>query len=147
MAGTLTNRAKLRTPGLNHPRPSTGPTWNEALDANRAALDGVNAIGALCVTPADQSFDTFSGSLNVAVSAGRYRRADGTLGTYAGTASQAVSASTTSYLYLTDAGVLTVNTTGFPAGSPIVRLATVVTDATKVVSIADERIPFGSVTG
>ena len=63
-------------------------------------------------------------------SRGRGRRLlkqDGTVGTYAGISSTAMTASATNYLYLdlTSAGALTVNTTGFPTTAHV-RLATVV---------------------
>jgi hypothetical protein len=60
---------------------------------------------------------------------------------YAGTASQAVTASNTNYVYLTAAGVLTVNTTGFPdpAVTPHLRLATVVCGGSSITSITDSR--------
>lgn len=80
-----------------------------------------------------------STTLNVKVLAGSFRKADGTIVDYAGTASQALTLSATNYLYLTDAGTLTVNTTGWPATTYHVRLALAVTSATTVTSIAHDR--------
>jgi hypothetical protein len=45
---------------------------------------------------------------------------------------------------LTDGGVLTKSTTGFPASTDIVALATVVAGATTVTSVTDARRPFQS---
>ena len=71
-----------------------------------------------------------SATLNVHVAAGSYLKQDGTIGVYAGSASQAMTASMTNYLYLdlTNSGVITVNTSGFPATAHV-RLATVVAGA------------------
>ena len=69
-------------------------------------------VGALAVVTTEVP----SATLNVQVAAGNYLRQDGTIGTYAGSASQAMTASATNYLYLdlTNSGALVVNTTGFP---------------------------------
>lgn len=111
-------------------------TW----DANLDLIDSFGAIGALAVAAREVP----STSLNVRVSAGSFRKADGSIVAYAGTSSQAVTTATTNYVFLTDAGVLTVNTSGFP--SNCVRLATVVAAATTITSVADAGV-FLAVVG
>jgi hypothetical protein len=68
------------------------------------------------------------GDLTFGVRAGSIAVGD-TVTTYAGASGQALTDDATNYIYLTGAGVLTVNTTGFPAPSAAahVRLATVAT--------------------
>jgi len=68
------------------------------------------------------------GDLTFGVRAGYFLDGD-TLRTYAGADAQALTDDATNYIYLTSAGVLTVNTTGFPTPSatPHVRLATILT--------------------
>lgn len=117
--------------------------WHVQYANTCEALDALNAVGDLAVTLPSAERPT-STTLNVRVAAGSFRKADGTIGTYAGTATQLLTASSTNYLFLTDAGALTVNTTGFPATTDIVRLAVAVTDTTTVTSIADSRVPWTS---
>ena len=50
----------------------------------------------------------------------------------------------TNYVYLTDSGTLTVNTSGWPASTNIVRLAVVVAGATTITSVTDARIAHRS---
>ncbi|MCK4625737.1 MAG: hypothetical protein KAV00_10530 [Phycisphaerae bacterium] len=68
------------------------------------------------------------GDLTFKVYAGRYFNGD-TAVNYAGAAAQALTNNATNYIYLTAAGVLAVNTTGFPTPSatPHIPLATIVT--------------------
>lgn len=70
------------------------------------------------------------GSLTFGVRAGSFMNGD-TVVNYAGSAAQALTNNQTNYVYLTSAGVLTVNTTGFPVQSaaPHIPLATIVTAA------------------
>lgn len=105
-------------------------------------LDALAAIGSLAVATTEIPSTT----LNVKVSAGTFRQSDGTLASYAGTASQALAASQTNYIYLTNAGTLTVNTTGFPADTFHVRLAIATTNASTVTAIQDARL-FAFSTG
>lgn len=136
MATSYTAKAKLPQPAAND------RSWHTPLLALIALLDSLKPIGALAVT----LHETPSTTLTVAISAGQFRSSTQALITYAGTASQALTASTTNYLYLTDAGVLTVNTTGFPTGGTyFCPLATVVTGATTITTIADARVPYASV--
>lgn len=146
------------TPNLQLGQPAAGDrTWNTPLNANCTALDGLSPIGDLNVTLAEVP----SASLNVAVSDGSYVQQDGTIGTYAGTASQAIAATATKVLFLdlTASGALTV-AASFPSTAHV-RLATVVTGSSTITSIADARVAcnvigsfldgvnlsFGTVTG
>jgi hypothetical protein len=125
-------------------KPATGDTnWGATLNGDLDQLDVLGAIGPLAVAP----HEVPSASLNVRVAAGSFRKADGTVVSYAGAASQAMTASATNYVYLTDAGVLTVVTTGFPAATSIVRLAVVTAGASTIAAIADARIPWISFGG
>lgn len=130
MSTTYTASIGLHKPALND------RNWHEPLLATIDALDSLAPIGGLCVTLTEVPSTT----LNVKASAGSFRKSDGTIVSYAGTASQALTASATNYLYLTDSGTLTVNTTGFPAATWHVRLATAVCDGTTVTGIADGRL-------
>lgn len=134
MSTSYTTRTQL-------PYPAVGDSgWGATLISTITTLDVFNALGALSVTLAEVP----SASLNVAVAAGSYVKSDGTVATYAGTASQAMTTAATNYLYLTDGGTLTVNTSGFPANTFHVRLAIVVAGASTITSITDARIPFAS---
>lgn len=132
MATSYTANAKLQKPA------TADRYWDVPVNANADQLDATAAIGGLAVTTAEVP----SATLNVAVAAGSYVKADGTVGTYAGVASQAVTASVTNYLFLTDAGALTVGT-AWPTTNHV-RLAVVVAGTTTVTSLADARLPFGS---
>lgn len=136
MADSYTTRCRMPVPALND------PDWRTRIDAMRDFLDGVNAIGGGVVV----ATETPSSTLNVKVSALVYRKADGTLGSYAGTSSQAISASTTKCLYLTDAGVLTVGS-AWPTSGYYLPLAVVVAGASTITSIADARSPLSVVSG
>jgi len=125
------------TPNLQLGQPAAGDrTWNTPLNANCTALDALAPIGGLAVTLTEVP----SASLNVRVSAGKYVQQDGTIGTYAGTASHAVAATATKVLYLdlTASGALTV-AASFPSTAHV-RLATVVTGSSTITSIADARV-------
>ncbi len=146
------------TPNLQLGQPAEGDrTWHTPLNANATALDGLAPIGGLNATLTEVP----SASLNITVSAGQYVQQDGTIGTYAGTASKAITATSTLVLYLdlTAAGALTV-AASFPSTAHV-RLATVVTGTSTITSIADARVActvigsfldgvnfsFGSTTG
>jgi hypothetical protein len=128
MSTTYTSNVGLGKPALND------RNWHTPLNADIDLLDGLSPIGALCVSLTEHP----SASLNVKVSAGKYRKVDGTIGTYAGTSSQAITASTTKVLYLTNAGVLTV-AASYPAADHV-KLATVVAGASTITSITDDRV-------
>lgn len=131
MATSYTTNAALQKPALND------RNWHTPINANADQLDATAPIGGLAVTRTEHP----SATLNVKVAAGRYQRVTGVVGTYAGTASQAMTPSATNYAYLTDAGTLTVSTSGFPSASHV-PLAIVTTDATTVTGITDQRIAF-----
>jgi hypothetical protein len=109
--------------------------WDQALNANADRLDALAPIGGLCVTP----LEVPSASLNVRVAPGRYQKRDGTVGTFAGAASFTLATSQTSVLYLTDAGVLSVSISGYPTTAHV-RLGTVVTGASSITSMSDDRV-------
>ena len=132
MSTTFTTNALLRKPA------TTDRYWDVPLNANADFLDGVAAIGRLVATPTE----TPSASLNVRVTGGSYRKADGTVGAFPGVSSYTLPGSSTATLWLTDSGMLT-SSTSFPT-SAHVRIATVVTGASTILSILDERT--GSIT-
>lgn len=133
MSSTYTSRSKLAKPATN----DTG--WGTTLNADLDALDALEPVGGLLVTAKEQP----SSTLNVAVAAGDYRKADGSVGSYAGTSSFATTTARTNYLYLTEGGTLTEVATAFPAGN-IVRLAVVVSGATTITSVTDKRMAFST---
>jgi hypothetical protein len=151
MSNTYTLNTKMAMPALG----DTG--WSVPVNDNCTLLDALLPVGALAVTTTEVP----SATLNVAVAAGTYIKQDGTLGTFAGSASQMLGASTTQVLYLdlTNAGALT-GAAAYPT-TPHVALATVVTGASTISSITDHRqcfnvvgswadgvnIALGSVTG
>lgn len=114
--------------------------WAAALITQITTLDALDVIGPLAVSLTENPSTT----LHVAVAAGTFYNAKGVAVTYAGASSVTLTASNTNYLYLTDAGVLTHNTTGFPAATNIVPLATVVAGASTITSITLARVPFHS---
>jgi hypothetical protein len=129
MSTSYTTNALLQKPARSD------RNWDTPLSANFDAIDAMSAIGRLLVTPTEVPSTT----LHVRVTSGTFRKSDGTLVSYGGTSSQALTGSATNYLYLTDAGVLTVNTTGFPATFHV-RLATVVTTSSAVSTVTDSRV-------
>jgi hypothetical protein len=133
MSTTYSANLKLGTPAI------ADTSWSTVLDANRAILDALTATGGLAVT----MHEIPSTSLNVAVSAGNYAKQDGSIATYAGSSSQAVTTATTNYVFLdlTASGALTVNTTGFPTTAHV-RLAKVVAGASTITSISDQRVAY-----
>ena len=132
--------ANTYTPNVQLAMPAPGDrTWNVPVNGNAQVLDALAPVGALAVVTTEVP----SATLNVQVAAGHYLKQDGTIGTYAGLASQAMTASATNYLYLdlTNSGALVVNTSGFPTTAHV-RLATVVAGATTITSITDARVAF-----
>jgi len=128
------------TPNVQLAMPASGDrTWNVALNANCSALDALASVGSLAVTATEAP----SASLNVNVAAGAYLKQDGTIGTFAGVSSRAMTVSATNYIYLdlTNSGSLTVNTTGFPATAHV-RLAVVIAGAGTISCITDNRVAF-----
>lgn len=135
MATTFTSNTKLG-------KPASGDTlWGTTVyNPNFDVIDAFAAIGPLAVSLTEVP----SASLNVRVAAGTYVKAAGTIGTYAGTSSQAVTLSSTKYLYLTDTGTLTVGSAWPTGGTNHVRLAIVVTGVSTITSITDARMCFQS---
>jgi hypothetical protein len=135
MSTTYTPNAQLGQPALG----DTG--WSTPLNANCTQLDGLAAVGGLCVTLTEVP----SASLNIKVAAGNYVQQDGTIGTYAGTSSQAITLSSTKVLYLdlTASGALTV-AASYPTTAHV-RLSTVVAGASTITSITDNRQCFPTV--
>lgn len=129
MAMTYTNHVKLGKPGV------ADRHWNLPINANAEALDALSPVSGLCVTPAEIP----SASLIVQVAPGRFQKRDGTIGAFAGALSVAIPPSKTCSLYLTDAATLTVSTDGYPTTAHV-PLATVVTNATSIVSVTDDRL-------
>lgn len=132
MATTYTTRAAIRKPAL------ADRDWHTPINENADLLDGVQAVGALAARLAEIP----SASLNIKVGAGDYIAANGTIASFAGSASFALTASGTRYVYLTDAGTLT-DGAAWP-GADHVRIAVVVTGGTTISSLADARVPFRS---
>jgi hypothetical protein len=132
--------ANTYTPNVQLAMPAAGDrTWNVPVNANAQALDALAPVGALAVITTEVP----SATLNVRVAAGNYQKQDGTIGQYAGSSSQTMTASATNYLYLdlTNSGNLVVNTTGFPTTAHV-RLATVVAAVSTITSITDARVAF-----
>ena len=133
MSTTYTTRAGLAKPAAND------RNWDGPVNYTTDRLEASNPVGALCVTLAEVP----SASLNVVVAAGTFISSAGAYVSYAG-ATQAITASTTKYLYLTDAGVLTVGSAWPAGGTKHVRLAVVVAGSSTITSVTDARVPFVS---
>lgn len=124
------------TPALSLGKPAMGDTaWNVPLNATIDALDALAPIGGLAVTPTEIPSTT----LNVKVAAGNYRKSSGAVGSYAGTTSRAIAASSTKVLYLDSSGTLQV-ASAYPTSGAHVRLASIVTGTSSITSITDQRI-------
>jgi hypothetical protein len=128
MVAKYTTNAQLQKPA------TADRYWDIPINANMDTLDSMTAIGGLVVTTTEVPSTT----LKVQVSQGNFRRGDGTIGTYAGTTALAMAPSATTYLWLTDSGSLTTGTT-FPTTAHV-RLAMVVTGATAISSLNDQRV-------
>jgi hypothetical protein len=134
MTTTYTPHAKLAKPGV------ADRGWNVPLNANADQLDRLAPLGGLCVTPAEVP----STSLAVQVSPVTYRKPDGTVGTFTGSASLAVAAGQTSFLHLTVGGVLVASTAGYPATAHV-RLARVIAGPSAIQAVTDDRVTCGAV--
>jgi hypothetical protein len=132
MSTTYTANVKLGKPALG----DTG--WSTPLNSNCDSIDALAPVGGLAVTPAELP----SASLNVAVAAGTVIAQDGTTVTYAGTASQAITLSSTKVLYLDGASSWALTVAASYPTTPHVKLATVVTGSTTITSVADNRQAF-----
>ena len=111
----------FQPPGVWLPEIGVSPYYTEVF---RALWRIAKALVAPCGC---EVYKDDAGDLKFAVRAGYFMNGD-TLVSYAGAAAQTVTDAATNYIYLTAAGVLTVNTTGFPDPSttPHVRLSTIV---------------------
>lgn len=132
MADTYTSSVQLAMPAFNQ------SGWNVEVNANCTLLDALNTVGDFnCVTT-----EVPSATLNVKVAAGQFVKADGSVVTYAGTSSQAITTATTKVLYLdgTASWALTVGAS-YPTTAHV-RIATVVAGSTTITSITDNRQCF-----
>jgi len=120
---------------------TTSRNWDVPMNSNADAIDALTPVSDLAVTLAEFP----SASLNVVVAAGKFRASDLTSVTYAG-ATQAITTATTKYLYLTNAGTLTVGA-AWPTSGFYLPLAIVVAGATTITSITDARLPFHVISG
>jgi hypothetical protein len=132
MSTTYTQNTGLGIPSLDD------ASYVSTISTNLSTLDAQSAIGMFGVSRTENPSTT----LNVRINGGSFRKADGTVVTVSTVASQAMTANQTNYVYLTNTGTVTVNTTGFPAATDIVRVATVVASGTNITSITDARLPF-----
>jgi hypothetical protein len=97
-------------------------------------LDAMGALGALNVRPLELPSTT----LHVRVTAGVVRLNNNTRATVAAVPTLTVITATTNYVYVNDSGAVVTNTTGWPAAN-VAPLAIVTTDATRVLTIVDQR--------
>lgn len=132
MSTTYSSNIKLAKPGLG----DTG--WSTPLNLNCDTLDALAPVGGLAVSTTEFP----SASLNVRVASGNIVAQDGSVVSYGGTTSQAITSSVTRYLYLDGptSWALSVGTT-FPT-TPHVRLASVSTGTTTVSGVVDARQAF-----
>ncbi len=128
MATTYTANAQLQMPA------TSDRNWDVPINANAEILDGMTAIGGLAVTTTEVP----SATLQVAVSAGYFVNSSGVIVEFAGTSPFVVPPSSTVYLWLTDAGVLTSGPS-FPTMAHL-RLAQVVSGPTSLTQVVDQRI-------
>jgi hypothetical protein len=132
MADTYTNSVQLAMPAFNQ------SGWNVEVNANCTLLDVLNPVGDFCCTTTEVP----SATLNVKVAGGQFVKADGSVVTYAGTASQAITTATTKVLYLDGTASWALTAAASYPTTAHVRIATVVAGATTITSIADNRQCF-----
>lgn len=130
---TTYDRCGLGTIGNND------PGWDVPLNANVARITAFATIGALCV----REHEIPSTTRAVAISAGSFWASDGSLVTYAGTASFTCGASVTTMLWLDETGTLQ-SATSWPTATNVMRLATVQCSGSVVTNISDSRLIFSS---
>jgi hypothetical protein len=112
--------------------------WATALNSNSDTLEALTPVTALLVQPTGIPNTT----LGITVAAGVFLDAARVLTSYAG-GSITLAASSTVYVWLTDAGVLSSGT-AWPTATNYVPLAVVVTGASTITSVTDARVPFFS---
>lgn len=134
MATTYSNNLGLPMPG------TADRYWDLVLNQQITTLDALDVLSGFAVTTTEYP----SATLKVSVAPGSFRSGSGTVIAYAGTGMTplTLTASVTNSIYLSDAGVLKVSTTGFPTFGNIVPIAVVVTGATTVTSITLVRSPW-----
>lgn len=115
--------------------------WHVPYQRSLEWLAATSPVGGLAVSPASVDAAMASDSLNVRVGAGSYAGPDGAVLAYAGTSSYAIASSSTRRVYLDAAGTL-ADAASWPAAWHV-RLATVVTGASTITSVTDERIVCG----
>ncbi len=99
-------QAATRTGALTNTPENTDPSW----DSNQRRINRVSDLLANI-----SALEVYKdGDLTFGVRSGRFNGSGGVI-TYAGATAQALTDDATNYIYLTFAGVLTVNTTGFPS--------------------------------
>jgi hypothetical protein len=129
MSSTYSAKLKLE-------KPATGDrNWDTPLRADLDALDAT-PLGMVAVATHEKPTST---SLTVDVGAGTFLNSSVVYATFAGTTGYTLPASTTSHVWLTDAGALANGTSWPTAGTFHVRLATVTTSGSVVTAIVDER--------
>jgi len=127
------------TPNVGLAQPASGDqTWNVPLNANSTLLDVLAPVGNLCVTTTEIP----SASCNVHIAAGQFVKQDGSIGTFAGVASQGCTANATSAVYLDGANAWALTVAASYPATPHVRLAAVVAGASTITSIVDNRQCF-----
>jgi hypothetical protein len=130
MATTYTTNVRLQKPA------TADRHWDVQLNANADYLDGLAAVGGLVVTTLEMP----SASLACRISPGTYVRANGLLAAFAGAGSLTLPASTTSYVWLTDAGVPAAGA-AYPA-IPYLPLAQVITGPSSISQVNDCRAVY-----
>ena len=128
MATTYTANARLQKPA------TSDRNWDVPINANVDALDAMSAIGGL----ATSTTETPSASLKVTISPGNFANSSRVVVSFAGLIGLTVPPSSTTYLWLTDAGVVTSGSS-FPTTAHL-RLAHAVSGATSILNVVDERI-------
>ena len=132
MATQYTTNARI-------PYPAVGDgSYASLLQALYTYIDGLTAVGDFAVSTTENPSTT----LNVKVAAGKFRNATGTVVSYAGTTSQAMTNTATNYIYLTNTGTLTISTSAFPTATDIVTLATVTASGGVITGITDSRVSY-----
>lgn len=123
------------TPNCDFPKGTENENhWDVPMDQLMDQLDAMGALGALNVRPLELPSTT----LHVRVTAGVVRLNNNTRATVAAVPTLTVITATTNYVYVNDSGAVVTNTTGWPAAN-VAPLAIVTTDATRVLTIVDQR--------
>jgi len=119
------------------PVPKNVDDVESALDALGTRIDGVSATGY------GDLYVTDAGVLDVDIASGKfYNIGTGVLVSYAGTTGETLTDDATNYIELTNAGVLSINTSAFTAGNT--PLAEVICTSGDITTLNDKR---GLVTG